>query len=183
MRQQEKALHKIDSPASGILRKPTVIKIYKGGKQKPRGENNMNKELKEAIENYDSCSVFERSYGYCMFFQEQMKVAKTEAEKKSVWDALILVNSNNVQKLSEKTVIKMMGYRDEDMIEDLYQEGMLLITQKVNSLKSRSSEDSFFCYPTNLMFGMNVDLMEKLLEIRGPFKTVSIYDFIDDDEE
>lgn len=138
----------------------------------------MNKELKDAIEMYDSYSAFEKSYGYYNFFLDQMKNAKTEAERKAVWDAVILVNSKGVRELSEQAVMEMMGYKDEDMIEDLYQEGMLILTQKVNRIKKAYPKGS--CSPVNLMFGMIVDLMEKLVEIRGPFRTVSIYDFIEE---
>lgn len=144
----------------------------------PDRSNNMNKELKDAIEMYDSYSAFEKSYGYYNFFLDQMKNAKTEAERKAVWDAVILVNSKGVRELSEQAVMEMMGYKDEDMIEDLYQEGMLILTQKVNRIKKAYPKGS--CSPVNLMFGMIVDLMEKLVEIRGPFRTVSIYDFIEE---
>lgn len=93
----------------------------------------------------------------------QLKEAETVAEKNKVYDQVILCNEFPLVSLCCDLVRDRFGFMNDDCFDDLYQEGMLFMTE---TLHNRRQNPNFkWCTPKNLMYGMERYLRGKLREL------------------
>lgn len=72
---------------------------------------------------------------YTYLLKEELKCADSESEKNAVWDALIMANSFNLLGLCAEIISEKNLSDSDELYEELFQEGMLLLFEKLNKLK------------------------------------------------
>lgn len=100
---------------------------------------------------------------YSAALKRQLLETADEEKRNEIYNQLILCNELKLINLCYDVIMNRFGFLNEDFFDDLYQEGMLLMTEV---LYNKRLNPSFkWCTPESLIYGMERYLKYKLAQL------------------
>lgn len=100
---------------------------------------------------------------YSEVLKRQLLETADEEERNAIYNQLILCNEIKLTNLCYDVIMNTFGFLNDDYFDDLYQEGMLLMTEVLYS--KRLNPSFTWCTPESLMYGMERYLKYKLAQL------------------